>query len=137
MDLSQLDLVAILVAGSVGFAVGGLWYAPFAFGPLWLRYTTVSPEDLAANIGIGPSLVALLGVTAQAAVLALMIVATGTHGIAPALALALLLWVGFTAAPAFVDALESRRPLLGWAVDAGHRLAALLAMAVVLAAWPT
>jgi hypothetical protein len=136
MDPSQVDLIAVLVAGSVGFAVGGLWYAPFAFGPLWLRYTTVSAEDLAANIGLGPSLVALGGVLVQAGVLALMLVATDTHGVAPALALALVLWVGLTAAPAFVDTLEARRPLIGWAVDAGHRLVALAAMALVLAVWP-
>lgn len=132
-----MQIVAILVAGSVGFAVGGLWYAPFAFGQVWLRYTTVSAEDLQANIGLVPSLIALSGVLVQAAVLALVLSATATHGLGPALFAALLLWLGFTAAPAFVDTLEARRPLIGWLVDAGHRLAALLAMAAVLALWPS
>ncbi|MNC97324.1 hypothetical protein D3C83_149460 [compost metagenome] len=49
---------------------------------------------------------------------------------------ALLLWLGFTAAPSFVDALESRRPPVSWLVDAGHRLVAALAMGAVLALWP-
>ena len=131
----MFDPVAVVVAGSVGFAVGGLWYAPFAFGQVWLRYTTVKPEDLAANFTLGPTLIALAGVIAQAAVLQLVLVATGTVAPVAALGVAALLWAGFTAAPSLVDAIESRRPLASWLVDAGHRLAAALAMAAVLAAW--
>jgi hypothetical protein len=130
-----IDPVAVVVAGSVGFAVGGLWYAPFAFGHVWLRHTTVKAEDLQANVALVPTLLALAGVIAQAAVLALVLAATGSRGPLSALGVALLLWAGFTAAPSLVDALESRRPLTSWLVDAGHRLAAVAAMAVVLALW--
>src|SRR5262245_22903562 len=136
MDLAAFDPVAVMVAGSVGFAVGGLWYAPFAFGQLWLRYTTVKPEDLEADVALGPTLLALGGVVVQAAVLQLVIGASGARGMAAALGVAALLWAGFTAAPSLVDALESRRPLVGWGVDAGHRLMAALAMGAVLALWP-
>lgn len=135
MDFAAFDPVAVVVAGSVGFAVGGLWYAPFAFGQVWLRYTTVKPEDLDADVALWPTVLALAGVIAQATVLELMRLATGTDGIAGALGIAALLWAGFTAAPSLVDALEARRPLIGWLVDAGHRLIAALAMASVLALW--
>jgi len=135
MDLTAFDPVAVVVAGSVGFAVGGLWYAPFAFGQVWLRYTTVKPEDLQADVALGPTLLALGGVIAQAAVLQLVLAASGARGFGAALGLAALLWAGFTAAPSLVDALESRRPLVGWMVDAGHRLIAALAMGAVLALW--
>jgi hypothetical protein len=68
-------------------------------------------------------------------VLQLVLAASGSTGVGAALAVAALLWAGFTAAPSLVDALESRRPLAGWLVDAGHRLIAALAMAAVLALW--
>jgi len=135
MDFAAFDPVAVIIAGSVGFAVGGLWYAPFAFGQLWLRYTTVKPEDLEADVALVPTLLALGGVIVQAAVLQLTIAATGSTGIGAALGVAALLWAGFTAAPSLVDALEARRPLVGWLVDAGHRLIAALAMGAVLALW--
>lgn len=135
MDIAGFDPVAVVVAGSVGFAVGGLWYAPFAFGQVWLRYTTVKPEDLQADVALLPTLLALGGVVAQAAVLHLVLVASGATGLPAALGVAALLWAGFTAAPSLVDALEARRPLVGWMVDAGHRLMAALAMAAVLALW--
>ena len=135
MEFPAFDPLAVLVAGSVGFAVGGLWYAPFAFGTLWLRYTTVQPEDLQADVALGPTLLALAGVTVQAAVLQLVLAAAGVRSVGGALAVAALLWAGFTAAPTLVDALESRRSLIGWSVDAGHRLIAALAMGAVLALW--
>ena len=136
MEFGALHPLAIVVAGSVGFAVGGLWYAPFAFGPLWLRYTTVKPEDLQAAVALGPTLAAFVGVIVQAAVLAVVMGVAHSEGFASALGIATLLWLGFTAAPSLVDALEARRPLLSWFVDAGHRLAAAWAMALVLASWP-
>jgi len=135
MDLSSFDPLAVVVAGSVGFAVGGLWYAPFAFGQVWLRYTTVKAEDLEADVALLPTVLALAGVVVQAAVLQLVLAATATEGLVPALGIATLLWTGFTAAPSLVDALEARRPLVSWMVDAGHRLAAALAMGAVLALW--
>lgn len=135
MDLGTLDPVAVVVAGSVGFAVGGLWYAPFAFGQVWLRYTTVKPEDLQADVALLPTLLAFGGVVVQAAVLQLVLAAVGARGLPAGLAVAALLWLGFTAAPSLVDALESRRPLVTWLVDAGHRLVAALAMGAVLVLW--
>ena len=130
------DLFAVVIAGSVGFAVGGLWYAPFAFGQVWLRHTTVSAEDLQRSAAFGPTAVALGAAIAQAAVLALVLKAAQVQGLPQVLGAVLLLWLGFTAAPSFVDALEARRPLVSWLVDAGHRLAAALAMGAVLALWP-
>jgi hypothetical protein len=136
MGLTATDLVPVVIAGSVGFAVGGLWYAPFAFGQLWLRHTTVSAEDLQRSAALGPTAIALGAAIAQAAVLALVLRVARIEGPGPVLATVLLLWLGFTAAPSFVDALEARRPLVSWLVDAGHRLAAALAMGAVLAFWP-
>ena len=135
MEFGALHPLAIVVAGSVGFAVGGLWYAPFAFGQVWLRHTTVKPEDLQSSVTLGRTLIALAGVVVQALVLALVLAAARITELVPTLGTASLLWAGFTAAPSLVDAIEARRPLVSWMVDAGHRLTAALAMAVVLAVW--
>lgn len=136
MDPLARDLVAVVIAGSVGFAVGGLWYAPFAFGQVWLRHTTVSAEDLQRSAAFGPTAIALGAAVVQAAVLALVLEVARIDGPGQVLGAVLLLWLGFTAAPSFVDALEARRPLVSWLVDAGHRLASALAMGVVLALFP-
>jgi len=136
MGVIATEIVAVVIAGSVGFAIGGLWYAPFAFGQLWLRHTTVSAEDLQRSAELGPTTIALGAAMVQAAVLALVLRTAHIEGPAPVLGTVVLLWLGFTAAPSFVDALESRRPLVSWLVDAGHRLAAALAMGAVLAFWP-
>ncbi|QXV64075.1 DUF1761 domain-containing protein [Mucilaginibacter sp. 21P] len=36
MNLSQLNLPAVLVAALSGFAIGGIWYAPSVFGKAWM-----------------------------------------------------------------------------------------------------
>lgn len=136
MEPLARDLFAVVIAGSVGFAVGGLWYAPFAFGQVWLRHTTVSEEDLQRSAAFGPTAIALGAAVAQAAVLALVLEVAHIEGPSQVLGTVLLLWLGFTAAPSFVDALEARRPLVSWLVDAGHRLVAALAMGAVLVLVP-
>ncbi len=134
----HISLIAVIVSGIAGFAVGAVWFAPFTFGPLWLRYNPVLTEEIEhpSSKRLREYTAALAGSLIQAAVLALMLAYVRAPGLGTALWLGFLLWLGFTAAPSLVDALFSRRPTAGWLVDAGHRLAVTLVMAFLLGAWP-
>lgn len=131
--MTELDfnLVAILVAAAAGFAVGGIWYAPFLFGPLWSRMSPLE-DDQRGSSGAREYAVSVGCTIVQALVLYMVLLATESLAIAPALWMAILLWAGFTAAPSLSEAVFSRRPLGAWLVDSGHRLAVALVMAVVL-----
>lgn len=131
--MTELDfnIVAVLVAAAAGFAVGGVWYAPFLFGPLWSRMSPLE-EDQRGSSGTREYAVSVGCCILQALVLYLVLLATESLAIAPALWMAILLWAGFTAAPSLSEAVFSRRPLGAWLVDSGHRLAVALVMAVVL-----
>lgn len=132
--MTELDfnVVAVIVAAAAGYAVGGIWYAPFAFGPLWSRISPME-EDQRGSSGAREYLVSVACAIVQALVLYLLLVATRSLGIAPALWVGFLLWAGFTAAPSLSEAVFSRRPLSTWFVDSAHRLAVTLVMAVILA----
>lgn len=134
---TQINYLAVAVAGFGGFIVGAVWYLPFTFGPLWLKANPHVLEDLEAGGRWRRYLVALLSSVIQAWVLAVCLLYAGTNaGLGTALIAGTLLWLGFTAAPSLVDMLISRRRLSGWLVDTGHRLLATLVMAFLLTAWP-
>ena len=46
MDMSTLNLPAILVAALSAFAIGGLWYSPLLFANIWMRESGMSEEQL-------------------------------------------------------------------------------------------
>lgn len=132
--MTELDfnVVAIIVAAAAGFAVGGVWYAPFAFGPLWSRMSPME-EDQRGSSGAREYSISVACTIMQALVLYLLLLATHSMGVPAALWVGFLLWAGFTAAPSLSEAVFSKRPLGMWLVDSAHRLAVTLVMAVVLA----
>lgn len=135
MQLANFSYSGALIAGVVGFIVGAAWYAPFTFGPLWLRYNPVALDVLTTATRLRRYAIALLSCLVQAFVLAVMLAAAAEPDLGIALVFGFLLWIGFTAAPSLADSLLSRRPIGGWAVDMGHRLLVTLAIAFVLGVW--
>ncbi|HET7586978.1 MAG TPA: DUF1761 domain-containing protein [Gammaproteobacteria bacterium] len=136
MHLADFSYASALIAGVVGFILGAIWYAPFTFGPLWLRYNPAALDALTAGGRMQRYLVALISSLVQAFVLAVVLAAVAPeHELGIALVLGFLLWLGFTAAPSLADSLLSRRPMAGWAVDIGHRLLVTLGIAFVLGVW--
>lgn len=135
MHLANFSYTGALIAGVVGFIVGAAWYAPFTFGPLWLRYNPAALDQLTGGGRIQRYLIALISSLVQAFVLAVMLAEASEPDLGVALVLGFLLWLGFTAAPSLADSLLSRRPMGGWAVDIGHRLLVTLAIAFVLGVW--
>ncbi len=46
MDISTLNIWAILVATLSTFIIGGLWYSPALFANAWMKAADLSDEDL-------------------------------------------------------------------------------------------
>lgn len=136
MHLANFSYSGALIAGVVGFILGAIWYAPFTFGPMWLRYNPVDLDQLTAGGRLQRYLIALISSLVQSFVLAVVLAAAAPKPeLGVALVLGCLLWLGFTAAPSLADSLLSRRPMGGWAVDIGHRLLVTLGIAFVLGVW--
>src|SRR5215208_1149314 len=47
MDISKLNIWAILAATISAFIIGGLWYSPVLFGKMWMRSNSFTEQDLA------------------------------------------------------------------------------------------
>ena len=144
-ELFGVNFLAILVAAIAGFGVGAIWYSPFAFGNLWLKYNPVPEEKFQHGPGAKPFIIGFVCTFVQAWVFALFLgwLTSSSMGavmfrgemISGAIWAGTLMWLGFTACTSLCDAQFSSKPVGAWAIDGAHRLAATLVMAVILGFW--
>ncbi len=133
MDVS-INIWAVLVSGVLHWIVGALWYSPVLFGKPWaelMKLDMSSDEE-------GPSVLLYLGGLivgiVMAAGLALLLSLTGTTAIPAAIAIALVAWLAFTAAPAFANAIFGGSVPL-WAINNAYPLVTVILMSVILTVW--
>jgi hypothetical protein len=131
INVADPNLLAILVAALLGFAIGGVWYGPL-FGNAWMSASGMTAERArAANPFKIYGLTFVLNLVAAGS-LAMFIGAgdwrfglfagfmTGTTFVAVALAITYL----------FED-----RPLRLWLINAGYQVLLFTAMGALLGAW--
>lgn len=136
--MSGYETFGAIVAGLAGFIAGAVWYTPFTFGPLWLRFAPEAIEraEHPSTTRLGRYAVALLASFVQSFALAALLVFAGREDLGFALGMAGLVWLGFVASASLMDGLFRRRLARDWLLDMGHRLLVLVAIAIVLGLWP-
>lgn len=142
MEIPHINYLAVLVAGLVIFALGGLWYSPVLFARRWIALQGRTEEQMRAdaaraNMPIMYASVLLCGLL-TAWVLALIIAhldprvsMTSVHGAL----LGFLCWLGFAAATSYGRDLFSMRPRQLWLIDSMYNLVSFLLAGIILAAW--
>jgi len=139
LDLSGINLWAVLVAFIINVVVGSFWYSPAGFGKKWSKLSGHNlmkmPKDV-ANRAIAFVAVASL---VQAVVLAIILnslhVATGTHPLTNGLVAGVVLWLGFTAATTVGNTLYMRQSWKLWWVNSSFFLVVMAINSVILAGW--
>lgn len=135
LELTDLNVLAIIVAWFVNIGLGAFWYSPAGFGKLWSKLSGVDmmkmPKD-AANKAI-----ASVAVSALVQVIALAVVVNSLHGetVKDGLAVGLLVWAGFTAATTVGNNLYSRLGWKFWCLNASFFLIVIPVNAVILTVW--
>jgi hypothetical protein len=143
--MDDFNAVAAVVAGVMGFFVGGLWYAKPVFGSVWGKANGYFDEagelrpEVKAKAGAKHPLRAFL-IAIPFSITAALVFAWSL-GPDPELGFALqraLLFAGGFVATCFgvnyqfcID-----RSMVSWAVDAGYHVAQFCVFAFVLALWP-
>jgi len=134
MQAAGINGWAILVAAIVNFVLGGLWYSPLLFVRPWLAMAGVSKEVFDAGLAKGIAAEAISSLV-MAFVLAYALhyadIATLTAG----LVIAFFLWLGFIVPVLLVSVTHEHKPFAYFAINAGYRLVAMLAMSAVLMLW--
>ena len=140
LSLMEFNFLAVAIAAFVGFAIGGIWFGPKTFFPIWWKLMGKSPEENPGSESMGQ----VFGLTAvaavvQASVLGLIVplIAQATGGLDwfGGLATGALLGLGFAAAPALSHKLFGGFGLKVWILEVGQDIISLAAMGAVIAAF--
>ena len=128
------ELVLWVAAASlVALVLGIVWYSPFGFGDAWVEAVARQREQLRNPLRVmAGSFVALV---ASGVALGVALKLLGISGVYAGAFCGLLAGVVVTAAT-LSDYLFAAQPLSLFAVQAFFRLAYLVVMGVVYAAWP-
>lgn len=132
MAFAGINYLAVLIAGVAGFVVGMVWYT--ALGQRWMDALGKTREQLAPD---GKPPVATMAISfvcelIMAGVLAGVMGHIGAVTVSTGLTTGFLVWLGFVATTQLINHRYGRFPLQLTLIDAGHWLAVLLAMGVVI-----
>lgn len=128
MVLAGINLLAVVVAAMVGFAVGAVWYR--VFGPQWMTAVGRTPADVEPRAR--PFVVALAGQLLMAYMLAGAVGYLGAVTLHNGVVTASFIWLGFVATTIAINHGFQGRPLSLTLIDAGHWLAVLVLMGAVI-----
>jgi len=137
MTFAGINYWAVLVAGAIGFAFGGVWYRLLA--EPWKAAHVFSSEQIRAHHGTGmapwPLIIALAADLIMAWMLAGMIGHLGGVTIKNGVISAAFIWFGFVVTTLVVNNTFGMRSPKLIAIDGGHWLAVLVLMGAIIGAW--
>jgi hypothetical protein len=136
--LSQLNWLAVIVAGVVYYAIGAAWFAPFLFGRAWQRSigwdTSQAPPAMTATAIALP----LIAYVVAAIAVAMLAKATGSDDVSGAIVLGLVVAIGFAgsilAVTAAFDPMKPK-PWTWFGISFGYHLVGLVVTAIIVCLW--
>ncbi len=131
--LPEVNLLAILGAGIVGFAISLIWFAPFAFGKTWSRLLG-NPQQEAAKWHWKNIILTLVVTMLSAYLLDYFVQFAGAVTWLAGAEVGVLAWLAFLALLELPRANVQRAPLL-YVLDMGQRLVVLAVMGAILGIW--
>jgi len=125
---------AVLLAAVLNFIIGALWYSPLLFMNTWIKLSGFSKKDMKCEkkgmfMGFISS---FIGALILSFVIAVLFESLSLGGILNAIFVAVLVWLGFTAATSFTETIYSKRSKSLFFLNAGYQLVGVIVMAIVL-----
>lgn len=128
MFFQNINYWVVIIATIVGMIVGFVWYAPWAFGKLWMKSKGTPSEKPKPSVWVGMTISTL--VTAFIlAVLFNSLVIVSFWGI---ILSAFLLWLGFVVPMKLGDYYFGDDNFTFFLLSVGHELAVLVVMSVII-----
>ncbi len=131
----EVNWLAVVLATLSSMVVGAVWYTPQLFGKSWMKLTKVDPSKTPTNPG------KIYGLTLLASLLTAFVLAHmsymasqffDTSFLSTAVTTAFWLWLGFTVSRLLVHDLFENRPIKLTVLNAGHELATVMVMALII-----
>ena len=129
--LSDVNYLAVLVAGVAYFVIGGLWYSVL-FGRAWRAASGVSPEGGMAG---GPLVVSFIVGLVISLVLAMIARSTGASTVGHGIVLGLVIGVGVAFMLILLGQMfERRAPALTW-INGSYHIVAMIVAGIIVTIW--
>lgn len=126
--LGDLNYLAIIVATIAYFAIGAIWYQPFAFGKTWAEKSGI---DMSQN----PNPMIYVFTVLMYFVMVLAIAYIGPGDAMGGVALGLLTSLGFVVPTLAVNATyQKKAPAVFW-IDAAFNVLAFVVAGIIIGAW--
>lgn len=134
----DVSVVGVLLAALSAMVIGSLWYSPALFGKQWTKATGVTDKEMKKNMG--PIMVAMVMVSLVTAYVLSFFIAYAHHfnggsWLKAGVETSLMAWVGLAATAVFAHGLFEPKGKNLLFINAGNRLATLLAMGLILGAF--
>ncbi len=137
MFATEINYLAMVVAGVVSYSIGALWYSSVMFGKEWAKLIGLSEKNMKAakakmsqTYAIG-FVVAVVG----AFVLARLLVWTRASDLVSALKIGGWIWLGFVLVWMINGWLYEQKPIKLLMINAGYALVAILSSCAILILW--
>lgn len=136
----ELNFFAIGLAAFVGILIGGFWFSPIAFFPVWWKFLGKKPEDQTGT----DNMVVIFGSTFVAAIIQAIVLAvfvslaeqaTGSMDSLTGLAIGALVGVGFAATASISHHLFGGFAIKAWVLEAGQDIVSLAVMGAIIASF--
>jgi hypothetical protein len=133
----DLNWLAILVAAAATVVIGGLWYAPFAFGNAWMKALGMTREKMEAarSRALPGYVLAIVGSIVTAFVVALTVKHFDATSAMDAVWVAIMMWVGYIVAQQAVGTIFEGRSWTLFGINMANQLVNLLVMALITTLW--
>jgi len=125
---------ALLAAVVVSFVIGGVWYSPALFVKPWIAGAGV--DKAAFDKGLPRALIVdLVASLIMAFVLVHAIRYAGAVSLGAGLFVTFWNWLGFVVAVLVGQVTHEHKPVSFFAINAGYRFVAMMAMGAILTLW--
>jgi len=137
--LTQINWLAVAVAGIAALAVGVVWYLPPTFGTLWgtfvKRYTGLSDADLMPSNIPFTMFLWLLGFLLNAIVLAIVIRGMDISNLWDGILLGAVVWAGLGLTISSWPVIHAKQPPGLWLLNGAAFLLIQVVMVAILMFW--
>ncbi|RPI33776.1 MAG: DUF1761 domain-containing protein [Chloroflexota bacterium] len=130
INLTDINLLSVLVAGISHTVIGLIWFMPKLFGNAWVELTKKDLKPASQWIWAG-----FTGHLVMALVLAVLVNLAGATTIFGGIAVAFLAWIGFIVTLEIGELIWEKIPFRLFLIRIGNQLVGLSVAGAILAVW--
>lgn len=126
LDISGLNVWAILVAWIFSVVLGSFWYSPAGFGKLWSKLSGVDMMKTPKEETTRAIMFVIASSLLQAIILGVILNSLAVSTVSEGIAASFVLWLGFTALTTIGNTLYQRQSWKFWWLNASFFLIVML-----------